>query len=681
MIKKLKYNNTKVKGFILTILVSINLFFINIFSIVVNASPFIVETVENAITYEFNRYPLSNYSLDFYYDTGLGTLPWNWQENSVKLLGTVLNMITNVVLGLNNLISYFVGFLVEQAFSLDFITDIISEINPIIRNIIGVDESGFMSNGLLPGFIMLILTVLGAYLVYTGLLKREVTKAFSSVIIFLVVMIGLGSYSLYADKYLLKLNDFSKEVSSSMLNIGNNIVLPEETSEKDAVVLGLRDRLFKIQVLKPYLLLQYGNSNIDEINIDDLNRVSSILSNYPDSEARSEAVKKEVQNGNSNMSISGLAPRLGNVLLMLILNLVLSCIVLLFVGAMLYYQILFLFYALTFPINFVVGMVPGRQNYAIKGIVNLLGAVFKRQGLSLITAMIFTVSDFIYTVSDENKYGFLFVFCIQILLFLVAYMKSNEVLSLFDFAGKHNKGLGYAGHMTNNIINRMRYFNRFNNRYNKSNNLKNKADNERNDNNENNRRDNPGSLNGRNNRIDNTKLKERYKNPTMQKEYENIPVKDKSFMERMGSRTGDLMSARDKIGAKKDYAINKVRRAPKEIKDNIKDNMKNKVGSFKDFKDEYETKRMYEGAKRNLQKRRMNKGNNEKSNTSREKESYNNDLRKQRSINHYDSGKPTVLNLDNDKKRSLDIRNNDRGFNIKIGELRKRRDRNEENFN
>lgn len=437
---------------------TIILLFLNSFRFIVYATDFVQGAINIANAFTYNKYPITNYTLDFYYDAGSALLPWNWGDNAMKRLGTAVNIITNAIYGLINLISYFVGFLVEQAFSLDFITDILKHIKGVIQNVIGFDSGVLMRNGILPGFILILIACLGAYLSYVGLLKRELTRAVSSLLAFIVVMFGISAYSLFSDQYLSKLNDFSKEVSSSMLSIGNTIISPEKEISNTEAIASIRDRLFQIQVQKPYLLLQYGTSDINEINRNDPNRVNSVLSNPDGSTQRAEAVKKEVENGNSNMSIGGLASRLGIVLLLSILNLLFSIIILLFAGAMLYYQVLFLFYSIVLPLNLFAGLVPGFSSNAIKGVTNLLGSVFKRQALCLITSLVFTISNFIYAVSDENKYGFLFVFFLQLLIFYVAYKKSNEVLSIFDFFNGSNKGSKANFKKFSNVTNKFKNF-------------------------------------------------------------------------------------------------------------------------------------------------------------------------------------------------------------------------------
>lgn len=582
MLKRIKDNK---KGFIVVLIAILSLFFVSLLGSVVNASPLIIDSVDGVGIFEFNKYPLGNYTLDFYYDAGSAFLPWNWGDNAVKVLGTALNIITNVVLGISNLMCYFVGYMVEQAFSLDFITDILSKIKPMIQNVIGFNENGLMSNGILPGFIMLLILVLGCYLIFVGLLKREVTKAVSSILTFIAVMFGIVSYSLFADKYLIKLNDFSKEVSTSMLTIGSNIVSTEDNSvDNETVISGIRDRLFQIQIQKPYLLLQYGTSSMEEINESDPNRVSSILNYNSDAKEREEAVKKEVQNGNSNMSISGLSSRLGNVILIFFLNVIFSIVILLFAGAMLYYQLLFLFYAIVLPLNFLVGLVPAFSNNGVKGITNLLGSVFKRQGLCLITSLIFTVSNFIYDVTDESKYGFLFVFCIQLLLFFVAYKKSHEVLSLFEFV-KGNKSSN--GKVLNNITNRLRRLSK--DRY-KSNPYINKRFNDKNNNS--NRDSNKNSNKNRNN------FNNKYKN----KDSESQNSSNKNMKNRISENKGATQN--------KDWALVDVNKINNKNKGKNKERFNKKdTKGCKDNRKSDDTKYKFRDRNDTLNIVKENKGN------------------------------------------------------------------------
>ena len=95
-------------------------------------------------------------------------------------------------------------------------------------------------------------------------------------------------------------------------------MLPNSDSEgKDSVDL-IRDSLFSIQVQQPWLLLQFGNSNAEEIGTD---RVEALVSTSPEDEdgkTREEVVKTEIEdNDNNNLTIPQVVNRLGMVFFLL----------------------------------------------------------------------------------------------------------------------------------------------------------------------------------------------------------------------------------------------------------------------------------------------------------------------------------------------------------------------------
>ena len=112
--------------------------------------------------------------------------------------------------------------------------------------------------------------------------------------------------------------------------------------DKDSVDL-IRDSLFSIQVEQPWLLLQFGNSNAEEIGAD---RVEALVSASPEDEdgkTREEVVKTEIEdNDNNNLTIPQVVNRLGMVFFLLFFNLGITIFVFLLTGMMLFSQILFI---------------------------------------------------------------------------------------------------------------------------------------------------------------------------------------------------------------------------------------------------------------------------------------------------------------------------------------------------
>ena len=273
------------------------------------AAGLVDNTVSDANAY--SKYPLENYQLDFYVDSSWDWLPWNWLDGIGKSIQYGLYAITNFVWTVSLYISNATGYVVQEAYKLNFISDTASSIGKNIQTLAGVTSSGFSNEGFYVGFLLILILVMGIYVAYTGLLKRETTKAIHAIINFLVVFILSASFIAYAPNYISKINDFSADISSSALSLGTKIVLPDSSSKgKDSVDL-IRDSLFSIQVKQPWLLLQYGESDIETLGSD---RVESLLSGSPDTDDREDVVIEEIEDkDNDYLSVTKTMTRLGMV--------------------------------------------------------------------------------------------------------------------------------------------------------------------------------------------------------------------------------------------------------------------------------------------------------------------------------------------------------------------------------
>ena len=298
--------------------VALSLILLSLLGTVAHATGLVDDTINAENLY--SKYPLSNYQLDFYVDNSWSWLPWNWLDGIGKSVQYGLYCITNFVWTISLYLSNATGYVVQEAYKLDFISDTASSIGKNIQTLAGVTSNGFSSEGFYVGFLLILILVMGIYVAYTGLLKRETTKAIHAVINFLVVFILSASFIAYAPNYISKINDFSADISSSALSLGTKIVLPDSNSKgKDSVDL-IRDSLFSIQVKQPWLLLQYGESDIETLGSD---RVESLLSESPDTDDREDVVIEEIEDkDNDYLSVTKTMTRLGMVVFLFIFNIV-----------------------------------------------------------------------------------------------------------------------------------------------------------------------------------------------------------------------------------------------------------------------------------------------------------------------------------------------------------------------
>ena len=418
---------------------TVTLVLLSLLGTVAHASGLVDDTVNADNLY--SKYPLSNYQLDFYVDNSWSWLPWNWLDGIGKSVQYGLYCITNFVWTISLYLSNATGYVVQQAYKLDFINDMADSIGKSIQTLAGVTEHGFSSSGFYVGFLLIIILIVGVYTAYTGLLKRETSKALHAVINFVVVFIVSASFIAYAPNYIQKINDFSSDISTASLDLGTKIMLPDSQSKgKDSVDL-IRDSLFAIQVEKPWLLLQFGNSDTEEIGAD---RVEALVSASPsdeDGETRENVVKTEIEdNDNDNLTIPQVVNRLGMVFFLLIFNLGITIFIFLLTGMMLFSQILFIIYAMFLPVSFLLSMIPTYENMAKQAVIRVFNAIMTRAGITLIVTVAFSISSMFYNISTD--YPFFMVAFLQIICFAGIYMKLGELMSMFSLNANDSQQIG-----------------------------------------------------------------------------------------------------------------------------------------------------------------------------------------------------------------------------------------------
>ena len=419
--------------------VALSLILLSLLGTVAHATGLVDDTINAENLY--SKYPLSNYQLDFYVDNSWSWLPWNWLDGIGKSVQYGLYCITNFVWTISLYLSNATGYVVQEAYKLDFINDMADSIGQSIQTLAGVTENGFSSTGFYVGFLLLIILIVGLYVAYTGLIKRETSKALHAVINFVVVFVLSASFIAYAPDYIKKINEFSSDISTASLDLGTKIMLPNSDSEgKDSVDL-IRDSLFSIQVEQPWLLLQFGNSNAEEIGTDRVEALVSVSPEDEDGKTREEVVKTEIEdNDNNNLTIPQVVNRLGMVFFLLFFNLGITIFVFLLTGMMLFSQILFIIFAMFLPISFLLSMIPSYESMAKQAIVRVFNTIMTRAGITLIVTVAFSISSMFYNISTD--YPFFMVAFLQIVCFAGIYMKLGDLMSMFSLNANDSQSMG-----------------------------------------------------------------------------------------------------------------------------------------------------------------------------------------------------------------------------------------------
>lgn len=428
--KVVRYSTIAVIGFVAVVFILASL------GTAAHAAGLVDDTINTAN--EYSKYGLDNYQLDFYVDNSWGWLPWNWSDGLGKSVMYGLYAITNFIWTISLYLSNATGYLIQEAYQLDFISDTANAIVKNMQTLAGITQNGFSSSGFYVGFLLLFVLILGIYVTYTGLIKRETTKAIQAIMNFLVVFLLSSSFIAYAPSYIEKINDFSKDISTASLEVGTKIVLPNSSSQgKDSVDM-IRDSLFAIQVKQPWLLLQYGSTDIDAARTEKLLSVSPNTDNGKD---RETVVIDEIENlDNANLSIAKVINRLGTVFFLIVFNIGISIFVFLLTGMMIFSQVLFIIFAMFLPISFLLSMIPSFNGMGKRAITKLFNVIMTRAGLTLVITVAFSISSMLYSLAGTAPF-FMTMF-LQVVTFAGIYFKLGDIMNLFALQSNESQSMG-----------------------------------------------------------------------------------------------------------------------------------------------------------------------------------------------------------------------------------------------
>ncbi|WP_040374272.1 CD3337/EF1877 family mobilome membrane protein [Peribacillus psychrosaccharolyticus] len=379
------------------------------------------------IELQYNEYPQNHYKLDTWVDTDGDWMPWNWADGAGKQIYIALMEIVNSIWNVNVLLANFTMKIVQESFELDFVSTVSDEIGMAIQNIAGFGPSGFMENGLWPLLVTFMIGLVGAWATYVGMVKRESSRAWSGLLSSIIIFVfALGFFS-NASTILKGINDWSSNLQSNILAVSASIVNPGSSYSKEEGIATIRNQMFDLMIKKPYLLMQYGTTEVEE------DRVNALLSIDPflNDEERNNKVQEEVeQQKNPMMSIDGVSQRSGFVPLLFIANTIIGIFLLMVSGSIILYQMIFLALVLFAPVPLLMALIPKWQQSAIDWAMKVLHAQLMKIAIALLLTILFGISAILYRATESGDLGYLGMMLLQIICFVGIWAKRKELFNL-----------------------------------------------------------------------------------------------------------------------------------------------------------------------------------------------------------------------------------------------------------
>lgn len=383
---------------------------------------------------QYNEYPQHHYELDTYVDTSGDWMPWNWADGAGKQIYIALMEIVNSIWQLNVLLANFTMVIVQEAFELDFVSGVVDEVGAAVQNIAGFNSGGFMAKGLWPLMITFMLCLVGTWAAYVGMVKRESSRAWGGLISALIVFVfSLGFFS-NAGKILGGLNDWSSDLQSDILAVSSSIVNPGSSYSEEEGIATIRNQMFDLMVKKPYMLMQYGTTEVDESRVDDLLSVDPLM-NAEDRQKKAEVEVNEKDN--AMMSLDGITQRAAFVPLLFLGNTIIGIFLLMISGSIILFQLIFLALALFAPVPLLMAIVPRWQQTAVDWSMKLIHAQLMKIAIALLLTILFGISAILYRATEASDLGYLGMMVLQIICFVGIWAKRKDLFGMVSTAANN----------------------------------------------------------------------------------------------------------------------------------------------------------------------------------------------------------------------------------------------------
>ncbi|MBM7554569.1 CD3337/EF1877 family mobilome membrane protein [Thalassobacillus pellis] len=364
----------------------------------------------------YNEYSPNHYRLETYVDTSGDWMPWNWDDGVEHAFYLKLNEIINTLWMHNIILSNFTMKVVQEAFALNFVQDVIQQLEQAIQQTAGIGPGGFQEKGIWPLLVTLVLTLAGTWAAYVGMVKRQLSRAWGGLVSTLLVFVfALGFFS-NAGTILGGINHWTSEVKSDVLAISASIVNPSASYNQQEGIATIHNQMFDLMVKKPYILMQYGTLDVEKKRVKDLLELSP--TEQKEAEDRETAVKNEVEiEENVMMSLGGVMQRLGFIPLLFVSNTIVGLVLLIVSGSIILYQVAFIALALFAPIPLLMALVPRWQQAAITWLMKVVHTQLMQIGISFFLIILFVISNILYKASLSSDMGYVWMMVLQIICF------------------------------------------------------------------------------------------------------------------------------------------------------------------------------------------------------------------------------------------------------------------------
>ncbi|WP_046176725.1 CD3337/EF1877 family mobilome membrane protein [Domibacillus indicus] len=360
----------------------------------------------------------------------------------------LVNMVNNFLFQLNIRLTQFMLSTLNLAYEFNLIDQLIEKLQELMLDITGISGATLGNSGLFGSFAGVIAVLAVAYACYLYVWKRaaveSIAEMMKTVLTFAIALLFFSNYS----AFLSGINQVTSEASQLILSgsVNDTSVKESNNTSRGTKEITLKekmmDNVWTLFVDRPYLFMQYGTDDVDEIGSE---RIQELLTLSPGQGRQDYVTDKEVRAESNNMMTYGsVMERAVFTPLYLVVNGLCSIPVFLLALLLLVFQFWFMGIAAVAPFALLFAAIPGQFGVLKKYFVELGLPLVLKIIVSFGAIVVFAISEIVYNLNNIAVGGaseYIIVCVLQFILLALMFFLRNRIKNIFSAGSKEFQAL------------------------------------------------------------------------------------------------------------------------------------------------------------------------------------------------------------------------------------------------
>lgn len=360
----------------------------------------------------------------------------DWNPFTSEGIEQALNALAGMLFGITKSLATLIDVALDNLYSVNIIEALSSKIDNISSSLWESLKDNF-------GAVLIVIAAIQIFAYYVG--QRNSSKAGSATFkLMAVVMLAFIWFS-NSSFFLNTLNSISNEVQGVVMSAGTFITDEEveEGKELEGSQALMRNRSFELLVYKPYLQMNYGTTNEENIlgeSEEGSNRINDLLALKENEEGlkeREKIAKKEVDElDNMAMSSSNIGSKAGIAVFSIFLAILLGAPLIIISMVNLILQIVALIIAVVLPISFIISFLPSFSNSGVYTLGKLVGVFLMKVFAGLLLLFTFLLIEITQTLISTETVGLYMLNVLVTGILLILMLIKRDKIVEFITAGR-----------------------------------------------------------------------------------------------------------------------------------------------------------------------------------------------------------------------------------------------------